>query len=53
MATLRSKMQGKDLSSFMETVFAQLDKAKSEIPVQKTTSINALAIKGMLKEIII
>ena len=52
MATLRSKMQGQDISSFMETVLAQLDVAKRDIPVLKTTSINALAIKGMLKEII-
>ena len=52
MATLYSRIEGQDVSGFMEKVLAKLDKGKREIPVQRTTSTNAIAIKGMLKEII-
>ena len=51
-ATLDNKMQGQDVGSFMETVLARLNMAKLETPVQMTTSINALVIKRMMKEII-
>ena len=37
----------------MEEVLSKFDKDKREIQVKRTTSTNAIAIKGMLKEIIL
>ena len=50
-ATLYSRIQGQDLAGFMEKVLAKIEKRR-ELPTHRTDSTNAIAIKGMLKDII-
>ena len=51
-ATLQSRMQGTDISIFMEDVLSKIEQGKRSAQPKRNTSTNAVAIKSMLKQII-